>query len=104
MYMYISVDIFLDSTQSTCMIPIYVRTSSTGIDLIWPGAWDLSSPETLVCMPPVKYVQLTADNRLFVCTSAYKSHIELTRTQSTFLRITHPSPRTRLSYPMYVGI
>lgn len=50
------------------MIPIYVRTSSTGIDLIWPGAWDLSSPETLVCMPPVKYVQLTADNRLFVCT------------------------------------
>lgn len=94
------------------MIPIYVRTSSTGIDLIWPGAWDLSSSDTLVCIYAASQI-CTYNSPLIIGSLYVRPHTNHTHVRSivnpyafhfpSYHTSWHPSPRTRLSYPL-VGI
>lgn len=91
--------IFLDSTQSTFLIHTDICTDfkyGYRSYLVW-GRGILVSPETLVSCTYFTsgHTSLTADNRLFVCTS--ESHIDLTR--SPYGVYTY-NPRIRLSSPL----
>ena len=79
--------IYLDTKHRTDICTgLQVRVSI----LLWTGAWDLISPETFLIK-----------SYLHRAHSQAKSHLDFTRTLSSFLRITCSTPRIR---PIHVGI